>query len=386
MRSIKHPLDNIKVIDLTSYIAGSYATTLLADLGAHVVKVESPAGDGFRMMAGSFQGWNRGKRGTIVDLTNAAGREAFYRLAREADVVVENYRPGVTRKLGVDYDKLRGIREDIVYCSVTGYGQTGPSVKSPAFDPLMQAQSGSMQAQGGEGYPPVFLRIAITDYAAAMAAASGIVAALVHKARTGEGQYLETSMVNAAVAIQAEEFMSYGGKPMARYLGEMGVESTYRLYRANDGWLFLSCQDDRSWMKAMKALNRTDLGKRYPDESSRRNSDTSISLELEAVFAQRGVTEWVQRLQVAGVRCATSRVMIDFHDDTWAAKSGLTVTTESPDVGPVRQMGAAIKFSETPSVVWGPAPSHGQHTDEVLTELGYSGEDIAELHDTGAVR
>ncbi|MDA1189035.1 MAG: CoA transferase, partial [Chloroflexi bacterium] len=119
--SFKHPLDNVKVVDLTSYIAGSYTTSLLADLGARVVKVESPAGDGFRMMAGSFQGWNRGKRAVIIDLTKQEGREALYRLVREADVVVENYRPGVTKKLGVDYQTLKEVNPDILYCSVTGY-------------------------------------------------------------------------------------------------------------------------------------------------------------------------------------------------------------------------------------------------------------------------
>ncbi|MDA1189967.1 MAG: CoA transferase, partial [Chloroflexi bacterium] len=271
------------------------------------------------------------------------------------------------------------------YCSVPGYGQTGPYVKSPAFDPLMQAQSGAMDAQGRDGHPPMFLRIAITDYAVAIVAASGIAAALVHKARTGEGQYLETSMVNAAVAIQAAEFMSYEGKPAPKRMGEMGVEATYRLYQANDGWLFLSCQDDESWGKAVQAMGKAELARQYPDVSSRQRHDAYIAQELEAVFAQASVSEWLKRLQAVGVRCSASRVMTDFHRDAWAVVSGLTVSADSPDAGPVKQLGAAIRFSDTPSVVWGPAPSHGQDTDAVLEGLGYSTDEIVSLRELGAV-
>jgi len=382
---VKHPLDGVRIVDLTAYIAGSYTTALLGDLGALVVKVESPAGDGFRMMAGSFQGWNRGKRAAIFDLTRDEGRGALYRMVREADVVVENYRPGVARKLGVDYDTLRAIKPDIVYCSVTGYGQTGPSVKSPAFDPLMQSQSGAMHAQGGEGQPPVFLRVAITDYAAAIIAASGVAAALVHRARTGEGQRLETSMVNAAVAIQAAEFMAYKGKQAPRRVGEMGVDATYRLYQASDGWLFLSCRDDTSWTKAANVLGRPELAQRYPDAASRATNDAALCKELEAVFKKGTAADWVGKLQAAGVRCARSRVMLDFHDDAWAIARGLTVSADSPDAGPVKQMGPAIRFSDTPAIARGPAPGHGQHTDAVLAELGYSDADIAALRYSGAV-
>ncbi|MBM3949454.1 MAG: CoA transferase [SAR202 cluster bacterium] len=382
---MKHPLDGVTVVDLTSYIAGSYVATLLADLGARVVKVESPTGDGFRVMAGSFQGWNRGKRAIIVDLTKQEGRDLLYRMVAEADVVLENYRPGVAKKLGVDHETIRAITPDIVYCSVTAYGQTGPYIQSPGFDPLMQAQSGAMHAQGGEGNPPVFLRVAITDYAAAILGAVGIAAALANRARTGLGQRLETSLVNSAIAVQAAEFLDYGAKPEPRRMGDYGVDAAYRLYQASDGWLFLSCQDDESWAKACAALDRPELARRYPDMTSRLKHDGEIAAELERLFARGERQKWLNKLQQAGVRCGPSRVMTDFHDDSWAVQSGLTVSAESPDAGPVRQMGVAIGFSDTPGVVWRPAPSHGQHTDEVLGEIGYSDKDIARLRQNGVV-
>lgn len=382
---MKHALDGVKVVDLTSYIAGSYVATLLADLGAQVVKVESPTGDGFRVMAGSFQGWNRGKRAIIVDLTKQEGRSLLYRMVAEADVVLENYRPSVTKKLGVDYETIRAIKPDIVYCSVTAYGQTGPHIQSPGFDPLMQAQSGAMHAQGGDGNPPVFLRVAITDYAAAILGAVGIAAALAHRARTGRGQRLETSLVNAAIAVQAAEFLDYNNKPAPHRMGDYGVDATYRLYQASDGWLFLSCQDDESWANACAALGRPGLARRYPDARSRREHDGEIAAELEKIIRGGKRQEWLDKLQKAHVRCGPSRVMTDFHDDPWAIKTGLTVSAESPDAGPVRQMGVAIGFSDTPGIVWGPAPAHGQNTDEVLREFGYSTEEIAKLRQSGVV-
>ena len=242
------------MVDLAAYIAGSYCSSLLADMGARVVKVESPAGDGFRAMGGAFQGWNRGKRAMVLNLLTDEGRDILYRMVGEADVVMENYRPGVAKKLGADYESLKAVNPSIIYCTVTGYGMTGPYIEKPAFDPLLQAESGAMAAQGGEGNPPVYLRIAMTDYAASILAAYGVAAALFHRARTGQGQRLETSLLNAAIAVQAGEFLSYPGKEPSPRVDSLGLSSTYRLYQAEDGWFFLSCSDDESWRKVCEVL------------------------------------------------------------------------------------------------------------------------------------
>ena len=382
---MKHPLEGVKVVDLAAYIAGAYCSSLLADMGARVVKVESPVGDGFRTMGGAFQGWNRGKRATILNLTTQEGRDILYLMVAQADVVTENYRPGVAEKLGADYDTLRRVNPSIIYCSVTGYGLSGPYSEKPALDPLLQALSGAMAGQGGEGNPPVFHRIAISDYAGAILAAYGIAAALFHRARTGQGQRLETSLLNTAVAVQAGEFFSYPGKQQQHSVGTLGLTATYRLYKARDDWFFLSCRDDASWTKVCDVLGRADLHKKFPDETTRAEHDAQIGAALEAIFTTEPRDHWLARLQAIGVKCAPSKYMHDVHEDPQALHLGLTVDAVSPDAGPVKQMGLPFRFSRTPGKIWGPSPALGQHTDQVLAELGFSSGEIAELREGGAV-
>ena len=382
---MRYPLDGVKVVNLAAYIAGAYSASLLADMGAQVVKIESHVGDGFRLMGGAFQGWNRGMRAMILNLKEQKGRDILYGLVADADVVVENYRPGISKKLGVDYETLRPINPKIIYCSVTGYGLSGPHSEGPAWDPMFQAMSGAMVAQGGEGNPPVFLRIAISDHGAAMLAAYGIATALVSRARTGRGQQLETSLLNAVVATQAAEFFSYPGMPAPPAVNSLGTSSTYRLYLASDGWFFLSCADDESWDRTCKALGREDLAAKYPNASVRAKHDAEIGTVLEAIFAQDTRQSWLSVLEASGVRCGPSNHATDMHADQQAIHMGLTVDAESPDVGPTKQMGLPVRFSRTPAKVWGPSPAHGQHTDEVLGELGLSPQDIAALREGGVI-
>ena len=373
------------MVDLAAYIVGAYCSSLLADMGAQVVKIESDVGDGFRTIGGAFQGWNRGKRAIILDLKTQEGRDILYQMVSGADVVTENYRPGVAEKLGVDYATLRRVNPTIVYCSASGYGLSGPYRDKPAFDPLLQAQSGAMAAQGGEGNPPAFLRSAITDYAGAILSAYGIVAALIHRARTGQGQRLETSLLNAAIAVQAGEFFFYPGKSRPRRVDDLGLTSTYRLYQAQDGWFFISCGDDRSWHRVSEVLDRRDLAEKYPDEVARTKHDAEIGAELEAIFATRTRRHWLSRLQGADVKCAPSKHLQDMHEDPQAIHLGLTVDAVSPDVGPIKQMGLPFRFSRTPGKIWGPSPAHGQHTDEVLAEMSFSAQEIAGLRERGVV-
>jgi crotonobetainyl-CoA:carnitine CoA-transferase CaiB-like acyl-CoA transferase len=383
---VKHPLDGVRVVDLAGYIAGAYCAGLLADMGARVVKVESPAGDGFRSIGGAFQGWNRGKRAIVLDLLTDEGREILYQMVAAADVVTENYRPGVARKLGVDYDTLKAVNPTIIYCTATGYGTDGPYADKPTFDPLLQAQSGAVVAQGGEGNTPNFLRMAVSDYAGAIIAASGVAAALVNRARTGRGQRLETALLNSAIAVQAGEFFSYPGKRPAPRLESLGLTSTYRLYKAQDGWFFLSCTDDTSWSSLCHVTGRLDLAREYPDQAARQAHDTEIGATLDKIFVARPRRHWLALLQEAGVKCASSSYMKDIHDDPQAQHLGLTVDAESPDAGPIKQMGLPVTFSRTPGKIWGPSPAHGQHTDEILAEMGFSAKDIAGLRERGVAR
>jgi crotonobetainyl-CoA:carnitine CoA-transferase CaiB-like acyl-CoA transferase len=382
---MRHPLDGVNVVDLAAYIAGAYCSSLLADMGAQVIKVESHTGDGFRTMGGAFQGWNRGKRAIILNLQTQEGRDILYKMVADADVVTENYRPGVAKRLGADYETLKQVNPGIIYCSVVGYGLSGPYSSKPAFDPLLQAQSGAMAAQGGEGNPPMYHRIAMSDYSGSMLAAFGIASALYRRARTGQGQHIETSLVNSCIATQAAEFLSYLGKQPSPRVDSLGRSSTYRLYEASDGWFFLSCSDDDSWARLCAALNRSDLVEKYPDMPASEGHDAEIGPILEEMFRTESRDHWLWRLRAANIRCTEVRYGRDAHRDPQAIHLGLTADIASPDAGPIKQMGIPIRFSRTPGVIQGPSPALGQHTDEVLSEMGYTSEEVAGLRERGVV-
>ena len=287
--SKNHPLEGIKIIDLTGYIAGSYGTRLLANLGAEVLKIESFAGDGFRQNSAAFQGWNQGKQGMILNLKDPEGLAIFHDLVKDADIVAENFRGGIAKRLKVDYEDLRKINPSLIYSTVTGYGSSGPSSHLPTFDPLIQAQGGAMRDQGGNG-DPVFLRVAASDYSSAILSAFGMVSALYHRDRTGNGQRVEVSLVNSAFAYQAAEYFDYPGKEDETRLGSVGHSADYRLYKASDGWIFLSCKEPSEWLKMCKALGEDNLSM-YSDVSIRIQADTQLNTWLEAIFATGTVSK-----------------------------------------------------------------------------------------------
>ncbi|GBD10677.1 Succinyl-CoA--L-malate CoA-transferase beta subunit [bacterium HR23] len=372
------PLEGIRVVDLAMYIAGAYCSSILADLGADVVKVEPPTGDPFRPNSGAFQGWNRGKRGIVVDLTRPQGREVLYRLVERADVVVQNYRPGVAERLGADEASLRRINPRLVYCAVTGYGPHGPFIDRPAFDPLLQAQSGAMTAQG---HPPVFLRVAITDYAAAMLGAWGVLLALWHRARTGQGQRVDSCLLNAAFAIQAGEFFQAPGLPRPHHLDQLGTGPGYRLFPAKDGWLFIACWEHAHWDALCRTLGvgSVPLPQPHSPEAER------LSVLLEERFREREVAHWLSALARAGVPCAPARLTRDLFGEKVLWETGRLVEHTSADLGTVHQVGLTFHFSQTPGRLWRSAPALGQHTREVLAELGYTPQETDALYRARAV-
>ena len=382
--SASPPLSGVRVLDLTGYIAGSYATSLLADLGADVIKVESPAGDGFRMLGGSFQAWNRGKRGIVVDLSGESGRDVIYDLARSADLVAANFRPGAAARLGVDESSLRGVRSSIIYLSISGFGTAGPLSDRPAFDPLIQALTGAMHAQGTDG-DPVYLRVAIADYAASLLACLGATSALFASRRRGVASTVETSLLAAGVAIQSAELIGRRDPPVdTRRWGQLGELATRRIYAAAEGHIFLSCPGDEEFAAACGALGIADLARRYPDSRARLSADYEVGRALESALSALDASDAASRLRSAGVGCAEVLHVMDFHDDPQAVACGLSVAADTA-IGPIRQLGPMFRFSESPAVAVRPAPDLGEHTGEVLAEMGYPDGKIARLRAEGSI-
>ena len=378
---LKHAFEGIRVVELGGYIVGALCAELLGELGAEVIKFESQQGDGLRPQLGSFQGWNRGKRGIVVDLRSEEGRRILHQLVELADVLVQNLRPGVAERWGADYETLSGLNPGLVYVAMPGYGPTGPYADKPAFDPLLQAMSGAMAAQGGVGNPPVFHRVPRSDNAGAMLGAYGVALALFQRARTGKGQFLQGSLLNSAIAAQSGEFVGYDGRPEEPRMGRWGIDALYRMYDAEDGTIFIGCRSDEFWEALCGAVGRDALA-RDPSFSTaklRGENATELAALLEATFAAGTAQRWLDALEAAGVPCAPVNFSRALFEHPHVLENDFVVEHESADLGELRQRGMVVKMSETPGISRRAAPGLGQHTDEVLRELAYSEEQILDL-------
>jgi len=376
------PLDGIRVVDLTSYIAGSYGAMMLADLGASVVKVEALEGDSFRELPGFF-GWNRGKRSIALNLKTPEGREIVERLAREGDVVMENWRPGVADRLGVGHEHLRALNPRLIYCSVTAFGSTGPYADRPGFDPLLQALGGLMTLQGFGG-PPQYLRTAPTDYYTAAIATQAVLAALFVRERTGRGQRIETSLLQGVMALQSGIVMDYPTKPTL-----IRENPTYRLYKGSDGaWFFVACGNQSFWVKLCKALGMEEFADdaRFGSWLLRLQNNQDLLPIIEKRFGDKTRAEWLEILAAHDIPAAPVKTVLEFMDDPAVKHHDMVHEYDHPDVGRLRLMGQPLVFADTPTRDPGPPPTLGQHTDEVLEEAGYDAAAINELRTKGVVR
>ncbi len=376
------PLHGIRVVDLTSYIAGSYSAMMLADLGASVVKVEALTGDSFRELPGFF-GWNRGKRSIAVDLKQPDGRDIVERLARDADVLMENWRPGVADRLGVGEARLRELNPRLIYCSVTAFGSTGPDVDRPGFDPVFQSLGGLMVLQGFTG-PPQYLRTAPTDYYTAALAAQAVLAALFARERTGRGQRIETSLLRGVLALQSGIAVDYPGKPSL-----LRDNPTYRLYQAGDGqWFFLACGNQTFWVKLCKALGLEDLADdpRFGSWILRLQNNEALLPLLETRFREKSRAEWLAVLDQHDIPAAPVQSWMDYFDHPAVRHHDMVREYDHPEVGRLRMIGQPLVFADTPTRDPGPPPTLGQHTDAVLRELGLDSAVIADLRARNVVR
>jgi crotonobetainyl-CoA:carnitine CoA-transferase CaiB-like acyl-CoA transferase len=379
---LQTPLEGVRVVDLTSYIAGSYAATMLADLGADVVKVESLEGDSFRELPGFFA-WNRGKRSIALNLKAPDGRAVVERLARDTDVVMENKRPGVADRLGVGDATLRGLNPRLIYCSTTAFGSSGPYVDRPGFDPLLQGLAGIMALQGFGG-PPQYLRIAVVDYYAAALTAQAVLAALFVRERTGIGQKVETSLLHAVTALQAGNFVDYPGKQSV-----FRDNPTYRLYQAGDGeWLFLACGNQAFWVKLCQALGLEDLAHdpRFGSWMLRLDNRAVLLPILEARFKARPRDAWLQTLLSHDIPAGPVHSIDEFRRHELTRHHGMAREYDHAEVGRLTLPGPSLLFSATPTRDVGPSPTLGQHTDDVLRAAGYTDAAVADLRARKIVR
>ncbi len=390
------PLDGLRVLDVTQVMAGPYCAMLLCDMGADVIKVEPPAGDSSRRMAGgqgaesaAFNAVNRGKRGVVVDLKTDGGREVAARLAAAADVMVENYRPGVMARLGLDYATLAATNPRLIYASISGYGQTGPATGKGGFDLVAQGVSGLMSVTGEPGRPPAKVGVPLTDLGASLFAVCGILAALHHRERTGAGQYLDTALVDAGVALsvwEATELFSTGNVP-----GPLGsahrMSAPYQAIRCADGYITLGAANDRIFERLAHLLGHPewiDDGRFAVDGERVRNREV-LADAIEAVTVARSRNYWLEQFEAHDIPCGPINTYREVMRDPQVQARHMVLETEHPTLGRIRTLGTPIKLASTPLVPGRPAPLLGQHTDEVLHEAGYTAKEVAALRACKAV-
>jgi crotonobetainyl-CoA:carnitine CoA-transferase CaiB-like acyl-CoA transferase len=370
-------LAGLRVLDLTSYIAGPFCPLLLGDLGADVVKVETAEGDPFRMAAFAFVGWNRGKRSLVLDLKRAEGREVFLDLARTADAVVDNFRGGVMERLGIGWDRLSAENPRLVHTSITGYGSTGPLAPLPGFDPVFQARSGLMLAQGGD--EPVFHMIAFNDYMAGALGALATVAALLARERTGRGQRVDVSLFRTSYVAQAAHMVDYRGRPPFAAGGRdyLGPGAARRLYACRDGWLCVAAQD-AAQAAALGRLSGTALALDDPP-------DGVAAVAVATFLAPEARADALARLAAAGVPAAPCLDFDEVFVEPYFLAAAAITAQEHPTLGTLELAGPFMRLGATPITCRRSAPLLGADGPAVLAELGYPEARIAELVAAGVV-
>jgi formyl-CoA transferase len=389
-------LEGIVVVDATQVMAGPYCAMLLADMGARVIKVEPPGGDSTRAMAGgvageshAFNGVNRGKHGVVLDLRTVEARAVFRRLVRGADIVVENFRPGVMARFGLDYATLAADQPSLIYASISGYGQTGPWAGRGGFDLVAQGITGIMSVTGEPGRPPVKAGLPITDLGAGLFALAGLLAALHHRDRTGHGQHIDTSLMEAGLALSVWEAAEYfGGRGVPGPLGSAHrMSAPYQAFRCVDGYLTVGAANQRTFEKLAGVLGHAEwtIDPRFASDDARVRHREALAAAIDAVTATGTRAEWLERFDAAGIPCGPILDYAEAFDTPQARARDMSVTVDHPVLGRVRTIGTPLKLSRTPLDARRRAPRLGEHTDEVLRTLGYSDDEVAALRTAGAL-
>jgi crotonobetainyl-CoA:carnitine CoA-transferase CaiB-like acyl-CoA transferase len=393
---VKQALEGVRVVDATQVMAGPFCTMLLGDLGADVIKVEPPGGDSTRTMAGSrgtespgFWSINRNKRGIVLNLKDERGAQIFRSLAARADILVENYRPGAMEALGLGPAALRALNPALIYASISGFGATGPYAPRGGFDLVAQGMSGIMSVTGEAGRPPAKCGVPLTDLGAGLLALQAILAAYVHRLRTGEGQRVETSLLEAGIALsiwESAQYFSGGGMPEPMGSAHR-MFAPYQAIRCADGYITLGAANTRTWERFARALDRPDLVDRpeYANAEDRVRNRHRLTEEIEAVTVSRPRAHWLSRLEAAGIPCGPIFDYGEVFADPHVRERGMVQEMDHPEGGRIRVVGPAVKLSETPARLRRPSPRLGEHTAEVLREIGYPDAEIQALAASGVI-
>jgi CoA:oxalate CoA-transferase len=396
-------LDGIRVVDMTIWQQGPYSTAMLADLGADVIHIEGPTSpDVGRNFGGGpaenglnpyFQSHNRGKRSLVIDLKDERGRAAFHKLVETADVFVSNMRRSALKRLGADYETLSQVNPQLIHARASGYGPKGPDADLGAMDILGQARGGIMMANGEADGRPRNVGAAIADHVGAITLGFGIMSALVHRLRTGEGQQIDSSLLGSQMCIQSFAITGVlfnGNRPLVRRSKDrMEARPTWNTYKGSDGkWFASGSANDSTWPNFCAALERPDwlTDSRYSEMSVRNRNGRELITELDQIFATQPAAHWVKRLSEAGALACTVNEYHDLLDDPQTTANEYITEVERDDgLPPVKMVGAPVTFSKTPAKIRRLAPEFDQHTEEILLELGYTWEEMESLRRAGVI-
>ena len=397
-RERKLPLQGIKVIDFSQILAGPFCTMLLADMGADVVKVEKPnGGDDTRRYgppfiegeSAAFLTLNRNKRSIVLDLKSEQGLGVVRRMLADADVMLHNFRPGVVERMGLGYADVSALNPAIVYCAVSGFGATGPYSQRAGFDLVAQGMSGLMSINGFPDAPPAKVGVPMADLNTGMFCAYGILTAYINRLATGKGQHVDASLLESGMAYTLYESATYFAT--GEVAGPLGsahrMIAPYQAFATQDGYINIGAANQNNWERMCRAVGRDDLlgDARFVSNPERMVNIQSLTPIMEETFRTQTTAHWVEVLERAGVPCGPIYNIEQVYADPHVQSRDMAVELQHPKAGGIRNIGVSVKLSDTPGSVRTPAPLLGQHTDDVLTEFGYSDADIAALRQSGAL-
>ena len=386
------PLSGVRVLDLSAYIAGPYGCTLLADQGAEVIKIEPPDGDNLRKYPSTLQdesrafiGVNRSKLGLSLDLKRPEGLAALLRLVSTADVLVHNFRPGVPKRLGIDYEQLSQLNPRLIYCAVTGYGEKGPLKDKAGYDQVLQTMTGMCVLQGKRGGAPEIIYGSVVDYYAAALVSGGVASALYERERSGLGQFVGVSLLRSALTMQSARLVWVDGEPrdIGRDFRSGGITG---IHPTRDGYLYISANTPRFWQALCEKVNLPELAKdeRYDSVRKRAQHAAEIVPRLHDALHARTALEW-EAFFGDDVPCAAARAVEDIFDNEQVLAEDMVSTMEHSLVGKYRGLTRSIKFNRTPGPEPFAAPAFGEHSDAVLAESGCTEPELEQLRRKGAV-